>query len=275
MAFVYPGAGALDYYPCRYGQSKLVFRGPRRNIAAAYCAVLGGTETYGKFIPSPYPALVEEKTGRRMINLGCLNAGPDVYLNDAEIMRIASKADVTVVQVFGATNLTNRFYTVHPRRNDRFLHASPWLRTVYRDVDFTEFHFTRHLLQTLYHVSEERFHVVLAELRTAWVTRMRELLRQIRGKTLLLWLADHSPSEVGGKVNLHSDPLLVDAAMIAEVRREASAYLEVVTSQGAKNEGVESKGFSPLERPAAEGVPGPLAHHETADAVAEAIERLL
>ena len=65
-----------------------------------------------------------------MVNLGCLNAGPDVYLNDPEILRIASKADVTVLQVVGAANLTNRFYTVHPRRNDRFLHASPWLQTV-------------------------------------------------------------------------------------------------------------------------------------------------
>ena len=117
--------------------------------------------------------------------------------------------------------------------------------------------------------------MVQAELRAAWVLRMKELLRQIKGKTLLLWLADHSPAEVGGRVDLRSDPLLIDAAMIADVRQEASAYLEVVTSQSAKIEGVERKGFSPLERPAAEGVPGPLAHHETADAVIDAIGMLL
>lgn len=26
------GAGALDYLPCRYGTSKLLFRGPRRPV---------------------------------------------------------------------------------------------------------------------------------------------------------------------------------------------------------------------------------------------------
>ena len=54
-----------------------------------------------------------------------------------------------MIQVSGAQNLSNRFHAVHPRRNDRFLRASTLLKTIYRDVDFTEFNFTRHLLTTL------------------------------------------------------------------------------------------------------------------------------
>jgi hypothetical protein len=60
----------------------------------------------------------------------------------------------------GAQNLSNRLYTVHPRRNDRFLRASGILRTIYRDVDFTEFHFTRHMLDHLRCLSEDRFDIV-------------------------------------------------------------------------------------------------------------------
>ena len=78
MAFAYQGDGALDYYPCRYGSSKLLFRGPRRSLDTAFCAVLGGTEAYGKFVPQPFPDLVEAATGVRMVNLGCMNAGVDV-----------------------------------------------------------------------------------------------------------------------------------------------------------------------------------------------------
>ena len=59
MAFENPGQGALDYFPCRYGHSKLLFRGPRRKLDGAYCAVLGGSETYGKYVREPYPALIE------------------------------------------------------------------------------------------------------------------------------------------------------------------------------------------------------------------------
>ena len=76
---------------------------------------------------------------------------------------------MTVVQVMGAQNLTNRFYTVHPRRNDRFLRAAPDLQALYPEVDFTEFHFTRHLLRTLRWSSADRFEVVAEELRAVWV----------------------------------------------------------------------------------------------------------
>jgi hypothetical protein len=64
---------------------------------------------------------------------------------------------VTVVQVLAVQNLSNPYYTVHPRRNDRFLRASARLQNLYQDVDFTEFHFTRHMLQTLQMVSAPRF----------------------------------------------------------------------------------------------------------------------
>ena len=255
--------------------SKLVFRGPKRPLGTPYCVALGGTETYGKFLATPYPALTEQKTGHRIVNLGCMNAGPDVYLNDPEVLGIAARADLTIVQVIGAANMSNRFYAVHPRRNDRFLRASPWLRTVYREVDFTDFHFTRHMLQTLHQVSSERFDVVAGELRTAWVARMRSLLRHLPGRTLLLWMADHAPQPGAADADLRLDPLLVNAGMIADVRHEASAYLEVVFSPEARTEGLENLSFAPLERPAAQGVQGTLAHREVADALATAIQQLL
>ena len=61
MAYEFAGDSALDYFPCRYGQSKLLFRGPRRRFDGPYAAAIGGTETYGKFVADPYPALVRDK----------------------------------------------------------------------------------------------------------------------------------------------------------------------------------------------------------------------
>jgi hypothetical protein len=69
-------------------------------------------------------------------------------LNDPAIAE-ARAATAIVLQIQGAQTLSNRLYTVHPRRNDRFVRASGILRTIYRDVDFTEFHFTRHMLDHL------------------------------------------------------------------------------------------------------------------------------
>lgn len=274
MAYAYPSDVSLDYFPCHYGTSKLTFRGPKQALVRPYCVAMGGTETYGKFVPDPFASLLGAQSDRAVINLGCMNAGPDVFLNDPEVLSIASGADLTILQIMGAQNLSNKFYAVHPRRNDRFLRANPQLQNMYREVDFTEFHFTRHMLQTLYQVSPEKFAAVAAELQTTWVERMGQLLRGIKSKTLLLWMADHAPT-AASTAEPYRDPVLVHAGMIEAVRPHATAYLEVVTSHAASTEGVENMSFSDMERPAAEGVPGPLAHQEVAGALADAVRHLL
>ena len=63
MAYDYAGEGSLDYFPCRYGRSRLLFRGPRRDLGGRYAVVLGGIEAYGRYIPQPYPALLEDGLG--------------------------------------------------------------------------------------------------------------------------------------------------------------------------------------------------------------------
>ncbi|EEW24875.1 DUF6473 family protein [Rhodobacter ferrooxidans] len=273
MAYAYPGEGALDYYPCRYGKSKLLFRGPGRDLDKDYVAVLGGTETYGKFVPVPYPALVERDTGLRLVNLGCVNAGLDAYVQEPAVLDIVGRAAVTVVQIVGAQNASNRFYSVHPRRNDRFLWASPLLRQTFPEVDFTEFHFTRHLLRTLHAVSAERFAAVAEELRAVWLARMTLLLDHIPGKTVLLWIGDHAPPAAAN--DLDRDPMLIDAAMIGAVRAYASDYLEVVPSPDARASGLTGMAYTPLEQPAALGVPGPAVHAEVADKLAVVLQRML
>ncbi|WP_102224083.1 DUF6473 family protein [Acidimangrovimonas sediminis] len=275
MAYEITGGGTLDYHPCRYGQSKLVFRGPRRKLDGNFCAVLGGNETYGRFIERPYPALVEEATGLRMVNFGCMNAGVDVYLNDPGVVDLCASARVTVVQVMGAHNMTNRFYAVHPRRNDRFLRASSLLKTIYREVDFTEFHFTRHMLRALQELSPERFEVVADELKAAWVARMQLLLRRIPGKTVLLWTADHAPAAGGAAPRLDREPILVDRDMIAAVAVHATETIEVISSPAAREAGNQGMVLSALDEAAASELPGPAVHAEVARALAPVLRKMV
>ncbi len=270
MAFAYPGDGSPDYAPCRYGGSRLSFRGPARPLRPGYIAVLGGTETYGKFIAEPFPALLEALTGREVVNLGCPNAGPDVFLGEPAFLHIASGARLTVLQLPGAANLSNRLYSVHPRRNDRFLRPSPELRGLYPDLDLTEVHFTHHLLALLRQASARRFETVLAALRTAWIEAMRGLLTRIRAPVVLLWMSDRPPP-AAQPADLNGEPLLVTGAMIAAIRDLAEDVVEVAYSRPARHPGIAGKLFAPLDRPAAESVPGPLAHAE----VALALSRLL
>ena len=272
MAYAFPGEGALDYFPCNYGPSRLLFRGPRRSLDRPYIAFLGGTETYGKYVPEPFSDLVEDEVGYASINLGCINAGPDVYLNEPTVLEIARGAEAVVLQVMGAVNLTNRFYSVHPRRNDRFIAASPALKALYRDVDFTEFNFTRHMLTTLEATSRERFELVSAELRLAWTSRMRGLLEQVAGRTVLLWMADAAP---GRARDLAQDPVLVDAAMVEAVRPAAHTYVEAVTTPDARSTSQQGMAFAALESLAAAALPGPSVHRDVARKLVVALDGIL
>ncbi len=268
------GRGALEYYPCRYGGSRVLFRGPRRQLDGHFIAFLGGTETYGRFIETPFPVLVEQRINVSCVNFGVANAGVDLYLNDPALLDMLSGAAGKVVQVMGAQNLSNRFYSVHPRRNDRFLRASDRLQGLYPEVDFTEFHFVRHMLGRLSEVSGNRFHEVVEELRMAWTARMKHLLTQIRGKVVLLWFADHAvPIEM--PATLEGDPLFVNREMIETLRPRVSEVVEIAASDSALIEGTKGMIFSDFESCAASELLGPLAHEEAAQELETTLRALV
>ena len=175
---------------CRYGMSRLSFRGPAKSLAQPYVSFLGGTQTFGKGISVPFSERVEKRLGQTCVNFGVANASVDAFVNDPSILNLARDGAISVVEVTGAQNLSNRFYRVHPRRNDRFLQASTVLRALYPDVDFTEFDFTGHMLRTLRDRSGDRFEIVVTELQEAWTARMKTILDHLGQNVVLLWLRD-------------------------------------------------------------------------------------
>jgi hypothetical protein len=257
----------LDYQPCRYEPSRLWFRGPKKLLDQDYISFVGGTKTYGKFVRRPFPDLLEDDLGMTTVNLACINAGIEAVDLDPSIKFLCQRSRITVLQVMGAHNLSNRLYMVHPRRNDRFVKASKRLRSIYPDVDFTHFNFTRHLLRTLKDASPEKFKVVEAELKRAWVARMKGLIRQIGGKIVLLWLAERSPEDQED-IDAPGDPALVDAEMLANVSRMVDEMVAVRVSGAEGSGGLPEMVYSDVEAPMAALLPGPLEHRRIADALA-------
>lgn len=275
MAYAFPGAGALDYSPCSYAASRLTFRGPKADLKEPFISCIGGTETYGKFIPTPYPDLLEEMLDVQVANFGCMNAGAEVYVQESGLLQAVSEGLACVVQITGAQNVMNRYYSVHPRRNDRFTGPTPLLRNLFRQVDFTEFSFTRHLLQVLQAHSAERFEILAEELRAAWVARMSELLDRIDCPTVLLWLGDKAPLAPGGRADLGRSPMLVDTSMIAAVKSRATVYLELVPGAETRAKGAEGMAFGPMEAQAAASLPGPAVHYDLAKRLVPVLRQLI
>ena len=270
------GPGALDYLPCRYGTSKLVFRGPKRDLKKPFVAFIGSTETYGKFIAEPFPSLVEKSLKLPCVNFGIMNAGIDAFVHDISVIETAEQADVTVVQVMGAQNMTNRFYAVHPRRNDRFVSASTLLQTIYREVDFSEFNFNKHMLSDLQTLSPDRFDTVKLELQQAWLARMRLMLGGIKGKTILLWFSSAAPPEqdANHEMGLGIDPLFITRQMMDEVAPMVTKIVQVKASPQALEAGTQGMVFGELEALAAQQMLSPEAHEEAAAALVGAIQVL-
>ncbi|MHA6346894.1 DUF6473 family protein [Roseivivax sp. CAU 1761] len=277
MTYGCDGRGGLDYAPCRYGASRIAFRGPRKSCRGDYAAFLGGTETFGRFVPEPFVSLFETATGIPSVNLGVVNAGLDVYLQDPTVLGLACDARRVIIEVMGAQNMSNRFYSVHPRRNDRFVKASPLLTALYPEIDFTDFAFTRAMLQALQAADCERFAQVVAEAQAGWMARMKQLLAQFPGEATLLWCADSPPPEqIDPRRHeaLDIGPLFITGEMLEALRPRLRAVVVSVRSAEARAMAADGLVHSDFDAAAAERVLGPAAHRDIAAALTEALAAL-
>lgn len=251
---------------CRNGRPRDAFRGPRRDPSGRFVACLGGTETFGKFVDRPWPDGLEARLGLPCHNLGIANASVEALLRENAVLDGCRTAAATVIEVTGALNLSNRLYSVHPRRNDRFLRPTKALEALYPEVDFADFCFTRHLVRELHALSPDRFAVVRAELQQVWAARMRMLIGRCGGPVWLLWFAQSEPGP-GSVADLGSDPLFVTGQMMARLSPFVAGTVVSMPSSRALVEGARS------QHP---GRPfGRLAHQEAADNVAAAVRRAL
>lgn len=218
---------------------------------------------------------MEDISGLTCVNFGWPNAGIDVFAHDRALLECAGRARLTVLQVPCAINMSNVFYNVHPRRNDRFLSASQTLRSLFDEVDFTEFSFTRHMLSRLHQVSPDRFAFVRQELAEIWVAGMCEVLNAIRGPVILLWLSTRQPEDRSTSLLPGDDPALVSRDMLNAVAEATGGVAEVVVSPGARNEGTEGMAYSQKDIAAASRVLGPKAHREAAEALIPMLAKTL
>lgn len=234
---------------CCFGGLRLAVRDASRLLEGRFVAFLGGSETCPRRVAEPYPALLERELGEVCLNFGQPNASAEAALQEPAVLLACRQAALTVVAVTGAAGLSNRLYSVHPRRNDRFTRPSDTLRVLMPEVDFAEVCFTRHLLGTLRAAAPDRFGRVQAELRTAWLARMRTLLTAIGPQVVVLWFAPFPPPEEeaeGGP--LGPDPLFVTAPMLRALQPLARATV-VVPGDGPLDEAAHGRAATALAAP--------------------------
>lgn len=256
---------ALNYQMCRYAGAKIMSRGPLRDPGRDYVAFIGGADTFGQFVPTAFPDLVERQTGQTCLNLGSPNAGIDAFLSDPSLMGLCARARMTVIQITGTQYMSNRFFTVDPRRNNRFIRASKLLKAIYFDVDFSRFETTDDMLAALASAAPDRLHLVRAEMQTAWVARMRSLIAAVDGPVILLWAADHPPAEAGQIAGTCRAPLFVNRPMLKALKGEDVQLVQVVASREEIAQGFSRMHLGEADCAAAVELLGPLVHTRIAN----------
>lgn len=224
----------IDYKNYRFGRARQRFRGPKPDLSKPYIAFIGGSETYGKFVDQPYPAMVGEALDFPVANWGTPEAGPGFFLKDPVVLEACSCAKICVVSIMGAPNMSNRLYSVFHRRNARLKGTSKMLPLLFPEVNLEKFRFVHNMLYNLHKANPENFKAVELELREAWVARMRELLEAIETTRVLVWMSVRAPEEDYGpkeRGDFVVPPAFVNRQMVEEIAPMADMLVEYVPGE--------------------------------------------
>ena len=246
---------------CQYAGSKRWFRGPASALAKPYVACVGGDETFGRFVETPFPAVLEARLGETCANFGSLFCGVEAMSRDQGLLDLINRSQLCVLQAPCVSYQSNRFYRVHSRRNDRFLEPMQDLVDLYPEEDFTEVHFVRHLLGKLHAKSDARFDLIAQELRAGWVRNLQSLLGRIVPPVALLCLRvqrDHAHEQ---------EMIPVEDAMIDQLRPKCAGVVQRSVCVSGESDELEDMLFGTLQVPMAAHMIGPSAHRAIADAV--------
>src|SRR4051812_30999395 len=91
---------AIDYRMWRLSTKLPPLRGPEIGPLSpgGYGAVLGAAQAFGRFCPKPFPALLSERIGMPVLNLGLAGAGPRMFMRN-NFLDVINDAAFVVVQV--------------------------------------------------------------------------------------------------------------------------------------------------------------------------------
>lgn len=268
----------LHYDTYRFGRARQFYRGPKPDLSQPYIACIGSSETYGKFVERPFPALLGKTLAMSVANWGTPDAGPAFFLKDPVMIEACCNAQLCIVQIMPALNMSNRLYSVFQRRNGRLKEPSDMLQLLYPSVDFSRYRYVHNMLGKLQTTDDEKFKLVENELRLAWIARMKELLEAIEAPKLLFWISQRSPDDNSGRLSRRSPgatPALVNRQMLEMIAPLADGVVEYAASR-AEAQGKEMDRVCPPEHEvAARRHPSATMHKVAAGVLRDAVLRLL
>jgi hypothetical protein len=215
----------VDYQYWELPGSGIQFRGPAVDLddPARYFVCAGAAQTFGCFVHSPYPAILQERLGTRTVNLGLGSATPRVFANE-NLLEVINGGSLLVLQVMAARQQSNSRLDqlgtdlVHDRRYDDDIPAHlAWQRIL----------------------DEERANLdrYIEESQRSWITDYERLLEQIQVPVVLFYFSvkdkgsDPPRDAADANALLEPFPQLVEATSIDTIAARCTAYVECTSTR--------------------------------------------
>lgn len=266
MSVMNHGDFGVNYDEYRFGNSKQYFRGPKPNLKTPYISIIGGGETFGRYVQTPFAEVVGNELPLGTANFGLCDAGPTFFLKEAGVLDACSRSKLCILSVPHGYEVSNRLYSVSKRENGKLKGVSETLQSLYPDVDFQSFRLIRAMLKKLHQVNSPNFKVIEIELRRAWVARMRELIDMIAAPVILLWFSERAPEEARFDGLFEGvGPQMVDREMLEDLQGYAESLVEYVASKARVVADGSDRVYSEGELSLAMHYPGGEMHQEVGE----------
>ena len=196
-----------------------LFRGPVPNLDEPYMACIGGAQTMGRFVATPFASQLAAALELPCVNLGLGGAGPR-YALKPDVLAVLQRAKLVVVQIFAGRSASNSRYdnSKDGRNSGRCVRTGKSQR--YEA-------FLNGLLQL---EDEALLRRTVQETREDFAHSMNALAGAISAPKVLLWLSQRKPEytptydSVFGMGNHY--PQLIDRETINAFRNAYDAYVE-------------------------------------------------
>jgi uncharacterized protein DUF6473 len=202
------------------------FRGPLERGPDAV-AWLGAAQTFGRFVPEPFPQLVGQRLGIGTLNLGSGGKGPEYYLVHPKILEEANRCKLAVVQVMPARGSDNRMFRSK-------LGGGLGVRT----DDKTPVKALELIDELIASGRGKEARELVEESRRNYERAMINLLEAVRIPKILLWFSFRQPPAgiLGYRRTLRVSPQFVTREMVGRIRRSADRYVAVASRAGIPQE---------------------------------------
>lgn len=217
MSYQKRDAHIIDYKIYHFNGCQL--RGPKIDPDKPYIVCLGAAQTFGRFCPEPFPALLSARLGIQVFNLGLSGAIPAQFL-DHGFLKTINNSKLAVIQVLSARCGSNSRYT-HVRNQLGIIHddyrvVPPVLFWQYAEKKF----------------GNRKLKKLVNETRQDHLYHMLTLIQSMKVPGILFYISTCKPEELPDKMPYSPFPQLLKRWMIKEMAEYCDEYVECISSRG-------------------------------------------